>query len=261
VNQLKQEIERLNQQLKEAKREPVWGSLEGRVVFKGELPKIKSLEEQISQHPDKAAILKAPRELLQDPTYRIDPRTRGVANVAVFLKRPANGMLPIHAEDKVRKEPMVMDAPFCVFQPHMVALYPEWFDGMDRGETGQKFTIKNSSVVGQAVHVATNPPRAALTLPQQEQTMVLKPQPLPVIIQCNIHVWMQARAWVFDHPYYAITKEDGTFTIPRVPAGTEVQVMAWHESQGWLFTKNGKTMKLNQGKNTLDFEISSPVER
>ena len=71
------------------------------------------------------------------------------------------------------------------------------------------------------------------------------------------HVWMQAYVWVFDHPYYAITKADGTFAIPRVPADTEVQVMAWHESQGWLFTKDGRTMKLTKGKNTLDFEMSA----
>jgi hypothetical protein len=42
-----------------------------------------------------------------------------------------------------------------------------------------------------------------------------------------------------------------------VPAGMEVQVMAWHESQGWLFTKEGKTITLKSGKNTLDFEMSA----
>jgi hypothetical protein len=36
--------------------------------------------------------------------------------------------------------------------------------------------------------------------------------------------------------------------------------MAWHESQGWLFTKNGKTMTLKAGKNTLDIHINIPVD-
>jgi hypothetical protein len=68
---------------------------------------------------------------------------------------------------------------------------------------------------------------------------------------------MSANVWCFDHPYFAITKTDGSFRIPRVPAGMEVQVMAWHESQGWLFTKEGKTMTLKKGKNVLDFEMSA----
>jgi hypothetical protein len=37
----------------------------------------------------------------------------------------------------------------------------------------------------------------------------------------------------------------------------EVQVMAWHEGQGWLFTREGRTMKLNKGKNKLDFEMTA----
>ena len=100
-----------------------------------------------------------------------------------------------------------------------------------------------------------NPGFSVNFVPKSLQKFDLLPQSLPLAVEGDLHPWMRAYAWVFDHPYFAITKEDGTFTIPRVPAGVEVHVMAWHESQGWLFTKNGKAMTLKSGKNTLDFEI------
>ena len=36
---------------------------------------------------------------------------------------------------------------------------------------------------------------------------------------------------VFDHPYYAVTNEQGTFSIPDLPAGNYV-LTAWHEDGG-----------------------------
>jgi hypothetical protein len=239
----------------------VYGSLEGRVIFKGELPKVPSLVDKIHRHPDAPAILKAPADTLLDPTWRIDPKTRGVANVAVFLKRPANKMLPIDPADKVRNNAVVIDAPFCVYVPHVAAVYPEWSDGANNGKTGQKLVIKNSSAVAQGARLMGNP-RAnaginAVLASGKNIDVDVKPQLLPLSLQCDVHPWMSAQIFVFDHPYYAITKKDGSFTIPRVPAGMDVQFMAWHESQDWLFTKDGTTMNFNKGKNLLVFEIAT----
>jgi hypothetical protein len=240
---------------------PEWGSLDGRVVWKGELPNVESLENMINRHPDKDVVNKAPKELLLDSKWRIDPKSKGVANVCVFIKRPKDGVLPIAAEDKVRKDAVILDAPFLVFEPHMLAVYPEWNDGKVKGKTGQQLRLKNSSPTVFCARGVGNPesnPGFSLAIPKgAEIPVVINPQAMPIPVTCNIHVWMSAYIWCFDHPYFAITKADGTFTIPLVPAGMDVQVMAWHESQGWLFTKNGKTMNLKAGKNALDFEMSA----
>ena len=138
---------------------------------------------------------------------------------------------------------------------------PEWFDGNERGATQQKFVLKNSSPVAQKRRVIgvpkINPEANLALLPMTSREVSLKQQTYPVLIRDDLLAGIEARAFVFDHPYYAITKQDGTFTVPRVPAGSDMQVMAWHESQGWLLTSKGKTMKLKEGKNTLDFEISA----
>ena len=36
---------------------------------------------------------------------------------------------------------------------------------------------------------------------------------------------------VMPHPFFAVSKADGTFTIPNLPPGT-YNVIAWHEKYG-----------------------------
>ncbi len=50
-----------------------------------------------------------------------------------------------------------------------------------------------------------------------------------LIITCSQHYWMGAVGIVHDHPYYAVTKADGSFEIPNIPAG-EYTVKMWHEA-------------------------------
>jgi hypothetical protein len=56
---------------------------------------------------------------------------------------------------------------------------------------------------------------------------------LPVQVSCNIHPWMKGYIRVFDHPYFAVTDEDGNFEIKNAPAGK------WHlalwQGEGYLF--------------------------
>jgi hypothetical protein len=74
-------------------------------------------------------------------------------------------------------------------------------------------------------------PRAAVLLGRDEQVI---PTELPaktpglVAIRDLDHPWPRAYLAVFDHPYFAVTKPDGSFTIDGVPPGTYTLV-AWHE--------------------------------
>jgi hypothetical protein len=40
---------------------------------------------------------------------------------------------------------------------------------------------------------------------------------------------MRAYVWVFDHPYFAVSKEDGSFSLPPLPPGTYT-IAAWQEA-------------------------------
>ena len=50
-------------------------------------------------------------------------------------------------------------------------------------------------------------------------------------IKCDIHTWMNAYVGVVDHPYFAVSGADGSFTIANVPAGKHT-VRVWHETFG-----------------------------
>ena len=57
------------------------------------------------------------------------------------------------------------------------------------------------------------------------------PRPGIVKVFCDIHSHMTALIMVLDHPWFTLAADDGSFTLPPVPAG-DVTVVAWHERIG-----------------------------
>ena len=67
-------------------------------------------------------------------------------------------------------------------------------------------------------------------LPNQNQEITADlPRAGPVRVDCDAHGWMEGWVYVVDNPYYALTGEDGKFTIPDVPPG-EYQLVALQSS-------------------------------
>src|SRR5262249_8654973 len=132
----------------------------------------------------------------------------------------------------------------CMFQPHVVSLYTAYFDGKQLQKTGQKFVINNSAPMSHntkwtagnnMVNVGDNkllPGGGHLDV----DVMPGRPQNAGaedlVNIACDIHPWMNAKAWVFDHPYSVVTGPDGTFEIKNAPEGVPLTLCYWHESFG-----------------------------
>jgi plastocyanin len=57
------------------------------------------------------------------------------------------------------------------------------------------------------------------------------PKPGIVKVYCDIHSQMSALIMVLEHSWFTIPNEDGTFTLPPVPAG-DYTLVAWHERIG-----------------------------
>jgi len=53
----------------------------------------------------------------------------------------------------------------------------------------------------------------------------------PLQLRCDVHPWMTAYVWVLEQPFFAVTSEDGSFSIKNLPAGDYV-LEAWHERLG-----------------------------
>jgi hypothetical protein len=72
-------------------------------------------------------------------------------------------------------------------------------------------------------------------------------------LSCYVHPWQHAYVYVFDHPYAAITDEQGRFAIRDIPPGTYA-VGAWHEALG---TKTISNINIESGKtSTIKLDYS-----
>ena len=57
-------------------------------------------------------------------------------------------------------------------------------------------------------------------------------EPAEIEVVCEQHPWTHAWIAVLDHPYFAQTAANGTFSIPAVPPG-KYHIRAWHPSLGY----------------------------
>jgi plastocyanin len=74
-----------------------------------------------------------------------------------------------------------------------------------------------------------------------------------VKVYCHIHSHMSASIMVFDHTFFTIPREDGSFTIDDVPAGN-YKVSAWHERIG----ENSQPVKIEPGR-ASDIQFALPI--
>ena len=75
-------------------------------------------------------------------------------------------------------------------------------------------------------------------------------------IGCDVHRWMTAWVGIVEHPYFAVSDADGTFTIANVPAGKRT-ITVWHETFGTLT----KTVDVKAGATTTVDFVYPPVRR
>lgn len=132
----------------------------------------------------------------------------------------------------------------CVYIPHVLGI-----------QTGQELVVKNSDPTLHNVHsLSKDNPSFNVAQPKKGMTLTKKfDKPETFKVKCEVHTWMGAYIGVFSHPFYAVTGDDGTFTIKKLPAG-EYTIEAWHEKFGT------QTMKLKVGATgvaTADFKYSA----
>jgi plastocyanin len=113
----------------------------------------------------------------------------------------------------------------CRYAPHVQAV-----------AVGTPLAVMNNDAILHNVHASeAGAGGAAPTV--FNLAMPIKGQKLPVPmrkpgllrLQCDAgHGWMNAWIYVFAHPYFAVTDDNGAFVIDGVPAGDHV-VELWHE--------------------------------
>jgi hypothetical protein len=85
-------------------------------------------------------------------------------------------------------------------------------------------------------------------------------QPSPIRVSNDIVTEMYAYILPLDHPFFAVSRRDGTFSIDGLPGGREIEFQLWHEIRGPIVTKRtpgGRLrVRIRSGENNLgNFEF------
>ena len=141
----------------------------------------------------------------------------GLQNVVVFI---ADGLGDRSFD--VPKEPVVIAQKGCQYQPHVLAL-----------RANQPFEVVNRDPTAHNIHPLPTNNREwnKVELPGSKMEEAFAREEIAIPVKCNIHPWMRGYIAVFKHPYFVVTKEDGSFDLPSLPPGTYT-IKAWHEKLG-----------------------------
>jgi hypothetical protein len=220
-----------------------WGTIKGQVVLKGPIPEQKPIA-AVDNHQDKKNCLADGPVLDQD--WVVNLKNKGVKWAFVWLqpdKASGQTTLPIHPDLKeIKQKEVVIDQPCCTFLPHALGM-----------REGQLLIAKNSAPMPHNFKYGGNPtknPGNNFLIPPKGQFVVkdLVTDRFPITVNCTIHPWMKAWVRVFDHPYFAVTDDNGNFEIKDAPAG-DYRLVVWQESVGWGTPggKNGEPINIKAG--------------
>jgi plastocyanin len=182
------------------------GSIKGIVKIAGPIPK----DDTILVTKDKEHCGdKLPRE-----RYLIGPGGE-VKNAVVLIEYITKGK-------PIAKDSVVIDNKHCAFHPHVQAAVQ-----------GQTLIVRNNDPMLHNTHLYLNKKTLfnfALPKTGMEIKKTINRAGL-VEIECDAHAWMKGYIYVTDHPYIAVTGDNGVFSIRDIPPG-DYEVEVWHEAFG-----------------------------
>lgn len=142
----------------------------------------------------------------------------GLANAFVYIQ---TGMEGRHFEPA--QGSVLLDQTGCMFEPRVLGM-----------RAGQTLDVKNSDTVSHNVH-----PKPKNNYDWNQQQSPGAPDlehrfpraDIMIPVKCNVHSWMRAFIGVVDHPYFAVTSQDGSFELKNVPPG-DYTLAVWQEKLG-----------------------------
>jgi hypothetical protein len=189
-----------------------WGSVTGRLVVDGQPPTPSPL---IVTKDQFCIDLKPTNESV------VVGDDGSLANVVVYIRVGRRDKIDVHPDYAAQlDEPAVLDNKGCHFIPHVTLL-----------RAGQPILLKNSDPVGHNTNLGVF--NQIIPAGGQTPTKITRAAALPIPVTCNIHPFMKGYVLVQDHPYMAVSAEDGMFEIKNIPAGKR-EIVFWHEATGLM---------------------------
>jgi hypothetical protein len=183
----------------------------------------------------------------------VDPATGGIKDVVIFLTdknfKPGDPKWEHPSYAETAEATIEFDQKNCIFLTHVAVM-----------RSTQKCKVLNSDPVGHNTNLAGGGrAKPENFIVASGGSAIYEPggeSPEPFGVSCNIHPWMSARMLVRNSPYFAVTKADGSFEIPHVPAGVDLEFRVWQEKGRYLskVTVNGQDPKWKQGRMKIKLE-------
>ena len=166
-----------------------------------------------------------------------------IAHAVVFVQEPAT-LPPVAASS-----PAIMDQFNKTFVPGVLPI-----------TVGTQVRFPNRDQIRHHVYSFSRPKRFELPLYKGEDAPpVLFDKAGVVKIGCNIHDWTSAVILVLPNDRYAVTREDGTFSLPSLDAGAYT-ITAWHAQSRDKTEDIAQHVEVGSSDTQLTFKLSlAPV--
>ncbi len=188
------------------------GTITGRVMFDGEVPPADAI--QMAADPNCARM----HDSAVMTEFVVTDAEGNLQNTFLYIKEGLEDM-----RFPTPTEPVVLNQEGCIYLPHVFGI-----------QVGQPLNILNSDQTLHNIH-ATPSANQEFNIGQPVQgmstTRTFDSVEVMVPFKCDVHRWMNSYVGVLDHPYFAVSGPDGSFTIGNVPPGTYL-LGAWHERYG-----------------------------
>jgi hypothetical protein len=202
-------------------------SISGKVTFAGTAPAPEKIK--VSADPKCQELHK---EGLERQSVRV--KDGGLADTFVYVKSGVTGDFPTPSAE------VVLDQQGCMYEPAMIGM-----------QVNQPLKIRNSDDTLHNIHPRPTV-NAEFNIGQprkgMETTKTFDKEEVMIPVGCDVHPWMRSYIAVVKHPFFAVTKEDGTFEIKNLPAG-EYEIEAMHgklkSTVGKVTVKDGEAAKLD----------------
>jgi plastocyanin len=160
---------------------------------------------------------------------------KGIRNVVVSLQNP-----PPDATWKVPLAPVQMDQQQCVFVPRVVIV-----------PVGGTVEFLNSDRLLHNIRSRATVNRPFnRTQPKGRTIPMVFQKPELIRVDCDLHPWMRGWVVVAEHPFYAITNDQGEFLLDNVPPG-RYTIQLWQEALGTVT----KDVSVADGVTTVTVEM------
>ncbi len=230
------------------------GSVQGRILFKGAVPAPIKIDLKLKKNPEFCLENAKPNDQGELLLQHVEVEDGGLKDAVIFIEDIKQGK-------PWGKSSLVIDFKDCKSYPKVAVMHkPLKFEtkglvvvknhdegvlhnpkGFSIGDTTRRFFFKKW-LLNQGTQIDAT----------KSLKRLKKGRDTHFYIECEQHLWMSVSSRVVWNPYHAVSDDEGSFNIDRIPPG-KYRMVIWHPYVG----EKSMEIKIEPRKN-IDLNITLP---